>query len=201
MKSAVIVGKTSEIGQGLGERLKRDDWEILYKHYDEWHINPHWDLLVVCSGTLEPIGWFASVYMEDWIASVEVNGLIPLNVLHHCYAQQRPNASVCFFGGPNLAKSSPSYSAYRAGKVLLTEMVAVLNEETDLNVFMINPGVVKTKIHNQTLAAGARAANYERVKAMMDGNERTTTHDEIYQCLKWCIENKVKRVVHIDETR
>lgn len=198
-KLAVIVGKTSDIGRALGERLQADHWEVVYKHANEWHINPHWDLLIICTGMLEPIGRFPEVDILQWADGVEVNGLLPLRVLHYCYAQRRENASVCFFGGPNLSKPSPTYSAYRAGKVLLTDMVGVLNEETNLNVFMINPGVVKTKIHQQTMRAGSRAANYDRVAGMMNGEEKTTTVNEVYECLKWCIQNTPRRAVHVGE--
>ena len=49
---------------------------------------------------------------------------------------------------------------------------------------MLRPGVVNTKIHRQTLEAGERAANLSRVKAIVEGIEKTVTHDEVYEKLK-----------------
>lgn len=192
---AIIFGKRSEIGINLAARLAKDGWEV---SFDVW---ASWNLLVVCIGTLEPIGEFLGCDQDAWWDGVESNGLVPLRIFRSLYPFRMPGASCCVFGGPNLLKPSPTYSAYRVGKVVLSEMVPILNEETDVHTFMINPGVVNTKIHQQTLRAGNRAANYERVKGIVEGREPTTSHDEIYACLKWCMANKPERAVHVHEFR
>jgi hypothetical protein len=43
--------------------------------------------------------------------------------------------------------------------------------------------VVRTKIHYQTLAAGERAANLERVRGIVEGSVQTNSHDEVYRRL------------------
>ena len=64
-------------------------------------------------------------------------------------------------------------------------LLPTLNEEyPDTKFRMLRPGVVNTKIHQQTLNAGYRAANYKRVRAIVEGEEKTVTHDEVYERLK-----------------
>lgn len=142
-----------------------------------------WDLLLFASGTMEPIGRFGDVNPFAFWGAVKVNALGPLMVLSTLLSKRLPNARVIFIGGPNLSKPTPTYTAYRAGKAMLASLCETLEVEyPDCRFQMLNPGVVRTKIHDQTLKAGAAAANYERVLTL--GNERTVTHDEVYEKLK-----------------
>jgi hypothetical protein len=61
-------------------------------------------------------------------------------------------------------------------------------ESADTSFFIIGPGVVRTKIHEQTLRAGGRGgANYRKVVNFLDSTKPGTSHDEVYACLQWCI--------------
>ena len=54
--------------------------------------------------------------------------------------------------------------------------------------FIIGPGIVRTKIHQQTLDASARSgANYRKVVDFLQSDNPGTSHDEIYACLQWCL--------------
>lgn len=162
-----------------------------------------WDLLLCCAGTMEPIGKFMDCDPFLWDYAVRVNALGPLRLLRYLWPLRRPEASVCFLAGPNLSKRTPTYSAYKAGKSMLTEMVRELaHEEPDHRIFLLAPGVVQTKIHQQTIRAGEKAANLERVKGIIEGNEKTTPFDAIFECLNWCISEPMDqitgRTVHVD---
>ncbi len=160
-----------------------------------------WDLLVLCPGTMEPIGPFmenrSCFALRD---SVEVNAIGPLTFFNWFYAKRKFGASVCFFAGPNLAKDNKTYCAYAASKAYLTQAVKTINAEIPEKVFMLAPGLVKTKIHDQTLSAGEKAASYERVKSLEE-DEDTTPHDDIFACLNWCLEQPKETiggwVVHV----
>jgi NAD(P)-dependent dehydrogenase (short-subunit alcohol dehydrogenase family) len=92
---------------------------------------------------------------------------------------------VVFIGGPNMQRTSPTYTAYRSGKAILESLVGTLEVEYPGHRFRIlHPGIVKTKIHEQTLVAGHKAANYERVMKIMNGGESTVSHEEVYLKLK-----------------
>jgi NAD(P)-dependent dehydrogenase (short-subunit alcohol dehydrogenase family) len=65
---------------------------------------------------------------------------------------QSGTPSVVFFSGAGTNGPAPSYSAYCASKILLIKMCELLDSETpDASFFIIGPGMVRTKIHEQTL--------------------------------------------------
>jgi hypothetical protein len=72
------------------------------------------------------------------------------------------------------------------------KMTELLDDENPEKFFILGPGMVRTKIQNQTLQAGAIAENYERVRKFMEDGDSAhgqgTSHDRIYSCLKWCLE-------------
>ena len=68
---------------------------------------------------------------------------------------------------------------------MLEAMAGTLEEEYPGHKFKIlHPGVVRTKIHDQTLQAGHKAANYERVMKIVNGTEAASNHDSVYLKLK-----------------
>jgi NAD(P)-dependent dehydrogenase (short-subunit alcohol dehydrogenase family) len=185
MKHCIIIGINSDIAKELKVRLERDGWTVNGTCRNKNMIpNDRWDLCIVCQGTMEPIGHFFDCEQFDFEYSVAVNAMWPLTILRKIWLNRKYGAAVCFLGGPNLSKPSPTYTAYRAGKALLDSLCTTLNAEyPENNFFMLNPGVVRTKIHYQTLAAGERAANLERVRGIVEGSVQTNSHDEVYRRL------------------
>lgn len=154
-----------------------------------------WDLLIVCAGTMEPIGKFMDCDGFAFDNAVRINALGPLRFLRAMWPKREPGAAVCFLSGPNLSKRTPTYTAYRAGKAMLTDMVRELaNEEPEHRFFMLAPGVVQTKFHQQTIAAGEKAANLSRVQGIVEGKEETTPHDAIFECLRFCLEEPLESI-------
>lgn len=188
MRRAIILGSGSDIGCGIAERLERDGWRVDgYHHYDPVE-SDGWDLIVCCYGMLGPIGEFWHLDWAAWERSLEANALQPLRQVQQLYSYRRPDASVCFFSGAGSNGPAPTYSAYAASKIMLTKMVELMDAESeDLKVFILGPGMVKTKIQQQTLRAGPdRAANYERVSKFMGSDSAGTSMDDIYDCLMAC---------------
>lgn len=185
MKHAIIIGINSDIAQEIKKRLEKDGWTVSGTSRNSAAIpTERWDLCLVAQGTMEPIGAFFDTHETEWERAVMVNAFVPLMLLRRIWPNRRYGASVCFLGGPNLNKPTPTYTAYRAGKALVESLVTTLNSEyPETKFFMLHPGVVKTKIHYQTLSAGKRAANYERVMEIMYGDEPTVSHDEVYRRL------------------
>ena len=73
---------------------------------------------------------------------------------------------------------------------MLIKMCELLDAESpDTSFFIIGPGVVRTKIHEQTLKAGSRAgANERRVAEFLRSADPGTSHDDIYSCVRWCMD-------------
>lgn len=144
-----------------------------------------WDLLIFAAGTMEPIGKLHEVNPFEFRQAVKVNALGPLMFLSYMLPKRRPLARVIFIGGPNLSVPTPTYTAYRAGKAMLAALCSTLAAEyPDCSFNVLNPGVVNTRIHEQTLAAGSRAANLERVRGIVEGEEPTVSHDQVFAKLK-----------------
>jgi len=173
----VIVGAGSDIAKELKRRLEWDGWQQ--------NVGEKWDLLILARGTLEPIGRFVDCDAQDWVDSVSVNALNPLMDFRAWYPSRNEGATVVFFGGTNPQKTPATYSAYASAKAMLREAVKIIDSEcSDINVVMIDPGLVRTKIHEATMRAGTRAANYADIENVYNGKCKTVSHDEVYEKLK-----------------
>lgn len=149
------------------------------------HIGIKWDLLLFCIGALTPIGEFFKCDFDQWVESIHVNAIEQLRLLDSLYHYRSENASVIFFGGGHKDRPFVNYSAYWISKMMLNNMVQLLNSENnDLSVHIIETGWVRTKIHDQTLANPEGAGdNYEKtVNFLKDGVG--TSMDEIYDRIK-----------------
>lgn len=149
MPNCILLGARSDIGRALTQRLALDGWAIhTWDRRQQLRHLPVWDLLLCAIGTLEPVGTFRDTPWQEWANGFTSNVLTPLKLLRALYRRQALNASVCFFGGTNPAKASPEYSAYAAAKAALRMAVRDLAAEDDgLRIFMLDPGIVRTKIH------------------------------------------------------
>jgi NAD(P)-dependent dehydrogenase (short-subunit alcohol dehydrogenase family) len=194
MRQAIVLGASSDIGREIITRLRHYRWSVAeYHHTDPMVYEPRapWDLVVCCFGTMEPIGSFWETAGHRWEAGVDANLFLPLAWLRFLYPHRRGDgeASVCLFSGAGTGGPAPTYSAYAASKVALVKMTELLDDESpDCKFFILGPGVVNTKIHEQTMAAGpARAANYDRVAQLIATGNPGTSHDDIYACLMACV--------------
>lgn len=192
--TVLLLGGNSDIAKELQTRFDKDHWQVSSWSRESAEVpQVSWDLVVCCLGVLDPIGKFFDTDVEEWERNVDSNALLPLRLLRQVWKNHRPGASICFFSGAGTGRPAQTYSGYAASKFLLFKMTELLDDEYgDIKCFILGPGMIKTKIQQQTLAAKDRAMNYERVwKFMTDGDElhgNGTSHDRIYQCLRWCME-------------
>jgi NAD(P)-dependent dehydrogenase (short-subunit alcohol dehydrogenase family) len=151
----------------------------------------NWDVLVVAIGTEEPIGTFWECDADAWDENILVNALAPLRLVRGLYPMRNPagKPSVAFFSGAGTNNAAPDYSAYCASKIFLIKMCELLDAESpDTSFFIIGPGIVRTKIHEQTLRSPKRSgANYRMLVDFLNSAKPGTSHDEIYACLRWCM--------------
>ncbi len=182
----LIAGSGSEIAAGLKTRLELDGWQVASVAGRSLTVpQGKWDLLILAHGQLTPIDRFFECDMSDWMEGVMVNSLYPLSCLRAAWPNRNAGATVVFIGGPNMQKTSPTYTSYRAGKAILESIAGTLEQEYPEHHFkVLRPGVVNTKIHQQTLKAGHKAQNYDRVFKIVNGMEATNSHDDVYSRLK-----------------
>lgn len=152
-----------------------------------------WDVLISCVGTMDPIGPFLDTDFDAWEQSVIVNSTAQLRALHALYPYRRPGAVVhaAFFAGGGTNNPFTNYSAYCVSKIMLIKMCELLDDEApDLNAFIIGPGFLPTKIHQQTFDNPAGAGqNYEKTRDFYRSTGPGTTSQDVYQCINWCIES------------
>jgi NAD(P)-dependent dehydrogenase (short-subunit alcohol dehydrogenase family) len=93
------------------------------------------------------------------------------------------------FSGSGTNSAAPAYSAYCASKILLIKMCELLDAESpDTSFFIVGPGIVRTKIHEQTLREPVRGgSNYGKVVEFLGSADPGTSHDDIYSCIRWCV--------------
>ena len=182
----LISGSGSDIARELEKRLWADGWEIAKVPGRSMAMpNGNWDLLILAQGQLTPIGKFFDCAPSEWVGGVLVNAIYPLESLRAVWDRRNSGAMVVFLGGPNMSHPTPTYSAYRAGKAIIETLVGTLGAEyPDCKFRVLHPGIVKTKIHQETLLAGHKAANYEKVMKIVNGSEPSMSHDSVYQRLK-----------------
>jgi NAD(P)-dependent dehydrogenase (short-subunit alcohol dehydrogenase family) len=152
--------------------------------------NLEWDIFVGGAGTEEPIGSFWDCEADAWEMGITINALAPLRVLRALWPQRnnKGRSAVAFFSGSGTNSAAPAYSAYCASKIFLIKMCELLDaESSDTSFFILGPGIVRTKIHEQTLRAPEKSGpNYEKVVDFLHSDNPGTSHDEIYACLRWC---------------
>ena len=154
---------------------------------------PEWDILVLCPGTQEPVGNFDECKFEEWEKSIQINFTSQMGIVRTLlpYRSSKSPLGPCvlFFAGGGTNSAPVRYSAYTVSKISLIKMCELLDAEIpDTRFAIIGPGWIKTKIHDSTLKAGAKAGdNYGITLDKLSGN-KCTPMEEVLKCLDWIIE-------------
>jgi FkbM family methyltransferase len=153
-----------------------------------------WDALVLCSGSMEPIGPIETTDFDKWERAIALNltnQLRLLAALLKTRRKQTPEESpaVIFFAGGGVNSAPTNYSAYTVAKVALVKACELLDAEMpDVRFSILGPGWVRTKIHDETLAAGTRAcANYQRTIERLETDKFTPMND-VLDCCDWILD-------------
>lgn len=156
-----------------------------------------WDVLVLASGQLDPIGLFPELDIDSWERSLRVNLIGPLRLLRALLPARRLEGSpavLCFAGGGTNGPV-PRFSAYTLSKIALIKMTELLAAEVpDTRFSIVGPGWVDTPIHQQTLAAGARAGS--ALSATRDHLARSdfTPMEDVVACCEWVLDRPASEV-------
>ena len=150
-----------------------------------------WDIFISAVGTSEPLGHFFSCDFDSWERSLMTNCTDQLRVLHVLFPYRCTESisHVAFFAGGGTNNAFPNFSAYCVSKIMLIKMCELLDDENeDLNVFILGPGWVRTKMHQEVLNNPEGAGeSYFKVQSFLNSDEPGTSHKDIYDCLNWCI--------------
>ncbi len=156
------------------------------------NLAPRWDALIIAPGTLDPIGKFDELDFDQWEHSVSVNFVAQMRLLHGLLGGRRRDHSlgpaVLMFAGGGVNKPVQRYSAYTISKIAQIKMCEFLDAEfADVRFSIVGPGWVKTKIHDQTLAAKqAAGAGYQNTVEKLEAG-RAVPMEDVIACCDWVL--------------
>ncbi len=145
-----------------------------------------WDTVISCVGEPRPLQAFFKADLNQWAASVEINSVDQLKVIHGLYPLRVKKSNVVFFAAGGTNNAVIDFSAYTIGKIMLMKMCEFLDAENpDMNVFIVGPGWTNTKI--QGLIANdpkAGKARRQETLAKLKANQGTPLGD-IFTYIEW----------------
>ncbi len=123
--------------------------------------------LVCAAAVMDPIGPVGEYAPAEFKRTLEINVVGTLLAVHHCLPALRAGGgSIVTFGGGGATGPLPRFDAYAASKAAvarLSENLAMTLAPVAVNC--VAPGFVATRLHEQTLAAGAEAAGQGLLRA------------------------------------
>lgn len=148
-----------------------------------------WDVFFSSVGTMEPIGRLFDVPFRDWSRSLQINALGQVGALHALSPFRAAGTinQVAFLAGGGTNNPFRNYSAYCVSKIFLIKMCELIDDEyPDMNCFIVGPGYVATKIHEETLRSKDAAGEaYERTLEFME--TPGTALEDVYESILWCM--------------
>ena len=158
-----------------------------------------WDVLILCTGRLSPIGSFENCKFDDWEDSIKVNFINQIKFIHALLPNRNKDSinkpAVITFAGGGTNKATYNYSAYTVSKIALIKMTELLDAEIqDTKFTILGPGWVKTKIHEATISAGKLADDNFQLTLDKLANNECTPLEKIIDCFDWVIETDRKEV-------
>lgn len=129
--------------------------------------------LVCAAAVMDPIGPLGTYAPADFRRTLEINVVGTLLAVHRCLPALRAGGgSVVTFGGGGATAPLPRFDAYAASKAAVARLTENLaGTLSPLAVNCVAPGFVATRLHEQTLDAGAEVVGaefYERTRREFD---------------------------------
>lgn len=151
-----------------------------------------WDVLCIAPASLDPIGNFEKINIDEWEKSIALNFTSQMRIVHNILPSRNKDCEkgpiVIMFAGGGTNNATLNYSAYTVSKIAQIKMTELLDAEIpDTRFTIIGPGWVKTKIHDSTLKARTSAGdNYSKTIEKL--NEKgDASLEEVVKCCNWTI--------------
>jgi NAD(P)-dependent dehydrogenase (short-subunit alcohol dehydrogenase family) len=150
-----------------------------------------WSRLVVCPGTMNPIGPFESIEFSDWEAGFRVNFISTLRVIRGLLPFRDCSSGppiVIVFAGGGVNSAPENFSSYTVSKIALIKMIELMAAEmSDTRFVILGPGWVETKIHRETLESANHAidaANETRRRLEIG---EFVPMNKVVDCVDWLV--------------
>lgn len=151
-----------------------------------------WDVIVICPGTMEPLGRFDLCDIDLWRDGLTVNLIAPIRFLHKSLKFRRQGSkepSVLFFAGGGSNSAPVDVSSYTVSKIALIKATELLDAEfADVKFVIVGPGWVRTKIHDETLRApSASKETLLETKRRLNANDFNSMKN-VVACCDWLVD-------------
>jgi NAD(P)-dependent dehydrogenase (short-subunit alcohol dehydrogenase family) len=134
----------------------------------------HVDILVNSAGIYGPIGPTADIDISSWIRGAEVNLFGPFYLCRALIPHfiQRQQGKIILLGGGGATAPLPNFSSYAATKAAVVRLADTLAEELkpfNVQVNVIAPGLVDSRLQDEVLAAGRCAGPlFDKIRQARD---------------------------------
>jgi NAD(P)-dependent dehydrogenase (short-subunit alcohol dehydrogenase family) len=151
------------------------------------------DALINCAGSFGAIGTIDQIDVDEWIQTVHENlGGVFMTIKHFLpLLEKSRNPQIINMSGGGAFSPFPHFSAYACSKaaiVRLTETLAVELAPRGIAINALAPGIVPTKAHEATIAAGplrAGAGQFRRTERLMrQGGPGSGGTETIRHCVR-----------------
>lgn len=152
-----------------------------------------WSHIIFCNGDLNPIQRFTKVKFENWNNSLQVNFISILNILNLILKNNMKKRKILFFAGGGTNSAVKFYSSYTLSKILLIKFTELLDyEEKKIDVGILGPGWIKTKIHESTLKS--KIKNFKNKKLAKKFVKKNNKKDlnKLNLCVDWMFKQSSK---------
>lgn len=127
--------------------------------------------LVTGAGVLGPIGLLEELPPAEIAKTIAVNLTGTMVALHHAIPRlRRSGGRAVTFSGGGATSPLPRYDAYAASKAAVARLTENVAATVDVELNCVAPGFVATRMHEETLRAGAAGAGteyYERTRTQL----------------------------------
>jgi 3-oxoacyl-[acyl-carrier protein] reductase len=132
------------------------------------------DALIHAAAVLGPIGTIGEVDASAWLDALRINLFGTFLVARAAARSMQAGGRIVLFSGGGAASAFPNYTAYACSKAAVVRFTETIAQELGpgIEVNAVAPGFVATRMHQETLAAGARAGEefFEKTRAMIDAD-------------------------------
>ena len=133
-----------------------------------------WDYFISFAGTLNPINKIIQSQSDTWEKSVYVNCLGQIRFLKNLLRKNNKRRKIIFFAG-GAYNAASDYSAYTLSKTFLIKYVELLDfEEKLLNVSILGPGFINTKLH-------------KKKKEKINSIKKINKIKKVINCISWIL--------------
>jgi NAD(P)-dependent dehydrogenase (short-subunit alcohol dehydrogenase family) len=128
------------------------------------------DILVNSAGIYGPIGPTSDIDISAWTRALEVNLFGPFYLCRSLMPHfiQRKQGKIILLGGGGATAPLPNFSSYAASKAGVVRLADTLAEELkpfNVQVNVIAPGLVDSRLQDEVLTAGSRAgALFDKIR-------------------------------------